>query len=81
MSWIDDRPGHKILSKFQVQGQVAIFYIQDKNQVLGSLKKKQAQARISSFKKVQTRIVCVNQTEASKTRIKHWAKNPKYFEL
>ena len=52
------------------------FYIQDKNLVLCSLKK-QAQARISSFKKVQARILCVNQAQASKMRVKrfkYWAK-------
>ena len=44
-------------------------YIQDKNQVLCSLKK-QAQERISIFKKVQARILSVNQAQDSKTRIK-----------
>ena len=59
------------------------FYNQDKNQVLCSLKK-QAQERISIFKKIQARCYVFNQAQASKTRIKrfkHWARNPKYFEF
>ena len=83
------RPGHKILSKFQVQGQVAIFIFKPiKSEQIGwagfQAYKKQAQARISSFKKVQARTLCVNQAQAIKTRIKqfnHCAKNPKNFEF
>ena len=58
------------------------FYIQDKNQVLRSLKT-QAQARISIFQKFQTRILSVNQAQASKMRIMDSnieQKKPKYFE-
>ena len=70
------RPGYKIFSKFQVQGQVAIFYSRQESSTLQP-KKIQAQARISSFKKVQARILSVNQAQTSKTsikRFKHCAK-------
>ena len=48
------RPGHKILSKFQVQGQVAIFIFKTRT------KKDKLKQESLFFKKVQARLLFVN---------------------
>ena len=50
------RPGHKILSKYEVQGEVAIFIFKTRTKYFAA--KKKLKKKIFSFKKVQARILC-----------------------
>ena len=73
-------PGHKILSKFQVQGQVAFFIFKTRTKYFGAWKN-QAQERFASFKKVQARILCVNQAKRESSDSSIEQETQKYFEF